>query len=119
LFGNFSYKDLEGNSVLKDDLVDRFSQEVLIPTRWSFDNIWKSMTTIYVIIMSDGWNIVMYENILPNGLGMWSFSLFFVFMQIFGNKIMLSLFTAILLENFDEDDEAKDDEEEEEAKEVE
>lgn len=55
------------------------------------------MTTIYVIIMSDGWNIIMYQNVLPNGIKWVPYSLFFVFMQIFGNKVMLSLFTAILL----------------------
>lgn len=70
---------------------------MLQPTRWSFDNIWQSMTTIYVIIMSDGWNIIMYQNVLPNGIKWVPYSLFFVFMQIFGNKVMLSLFTAILL----------------------
>ena len=80
LFGNFSYMDLDGNPVLKDDLVKRYSTEILLPTRWSFDNIWQSMTTIYVIIMSDGWNWVMYQNILPNGDGWPLFSLFFVFM---------------------------------------
>lgn len=97
LFGNFSFRDLEGNSVLKDELVERYENEILLSTRWSFDNIWQSMTSIYVIIMSDGWNWVMYDNILPNGSGWPMFSLFFVFMQVFGNKVMLSLFTAILL----------------------
>jgi len=60
LFGNLSYQDLDGNSVLKDELVDRYKTEILVPIRVSFDNIWQSMNTIYVIIMSDGWNWVMY-----------------------------------------------------------
>lgn len=97
LFGNLSYKDLDGNSVLKDELVDRHKTEILIPIRVSFDNIWQSMNTIYVIIMGDGWNYVMYENVLPRGDKWVPYCLFFVMMQILGNKIMLSLFTAILL----------------------
>jgi voltage-dependent calcium channel L type alpha-1F len=87
--------------VLKNELVERYNKEILEPTRWSFDNIWLSMNTIYVIIMGDGWNIVMYENVLPFG-GKWApYSIFFVLMQALGNKVMLSLFTAILLQNFE------------------
>lgn len=62
------------------------------------------MNSIYIIIVGDGWNWVMYENVLPFGSGWVTYSLFFVVMNVFGNNVMLSLFTAILLENF----EAKD-----------
>lgn len=42
--------------------------------------------------------------------------MFFVIIVVFGNKIMLSLFTAILLENFEA---GNDDDEEEQEKEAE
>ena len=100
-FGKYTFKDLDGQAVLKDELVERYNKEILEPIRWSFDNIWLSMNTIYVIIMSDGWNIVMYENVLPFGDKWAPYSLFFVLMQVLGTKVMLSLFTAILLQNFE------------------
>lgn len=107
LFGHYSYFDVDGNSVLKDELVERYTSEVLIPTRTSFNNIWQSMNTIYVIIVGDGWNYVMYENVLPSGNNWKIYSVFFVAMQVLGNQVMLSLFTAILLSNFEggDDDE--------------
>lgn len=71
------------------------------------------MNTIYIIIVGDGWNWVMFENILPFGAGWVIYSVFFVVMSVFGNKVMLSLFTAILLENFEakvnEEEESEDD----------
>jgi voltage-dependent calcium channel L type alpha-1D len=96
-FGKLAYRDLDGHTVLKNELVERYNKEILVPTRWSFNNIWHSMTSIYVIIMSDGWNIIMYENVLPFGMKSMPYTLFFVFVQIMGSKVMLSLFTAILL----------------------
>lgn len=82
---------------MKEELVDRYKTEILVPIRVSFNNIWQSMNTIYVIIMSDGWNWVMYQNVLPFGSKWVPYCLFFVVMQVLGNKVMLSLFTAILL----------------------
>lgn len=66
------------------------------------------MNTIYVIIMSDGWNWVMYQNVLPFGPKWVPYCLFFVCMQVLGNKVMLSLFTAILLQNFEGGDEEEE-----------
>lgn len=110
LFCSLAYQDLDGNAVPVSELNQRRETEILIPLRTSFDNIWQAMNSIYVIIMGDGWNWVMYENVLPFGTGWRNYAIFFVFISVFGNKVMLSLFCAILLENF----EAKNDESENE-----
>lgn len=64
-------------------------------------------------MQADGWNIVMYQNILPNYNNKWGlYSLFFVVTFVLGNKVMLSLFTAILLSNFEGGDDSEDEESE-------
>ena len=111
IFANYSYVDIEGNAILKEELAERFldPSDILIPIRTSFDNIWKSMNTIFVIMQADGWNIVMYQNILPNYNNNWPlYSLFFCVTFVLGNKVMLSLFTAILLSNFEGGDDSED-----------
>jgi len=71
------------------------------------------MNTIFVIMQADGWNIVMYQNILPNYNNNWGlYSLLFGVTFVLGNKVMLSLFTAILLSNFEGGDDSEDEESE-------
>ena len=75
--------------------------------RTSFDGIFYSLTTIFIVIIGEDWNWVMYDYIRLLGKG---YSLYFVSLMILGNTMLLSLFTAILLQNFEEKEE-KDDEE--------
>jgi hypothetical protein len=89
--------DVNGEFIMHDEIIDTYKSEVLIPTRLSFDNIYHSMNTIFVIIMGDGWNVVMYENTIGTGSNWAPYAIFFVILFTLGNKIMLSLFTAILL----------------------
>ena len=104
-FAKMSIQDLDGEFVLREEIIERYSHEILIPVRLSFDNIYLSMNTIFVIIMADGWNMVMYENIVSTGKNWAPYAIFFVILFTLGNKIMLSLFTAILLSNFEGGDE--------------
>lgn len=85
LFNNRSFMDLDGNSVPFEELNERRETEILVPLRASFDNLWKAMNTIYIIIIGDGWNWVMYENILPQSANRVLYSAFFVVLVIFGN----------------------------------
>ena len=59
-FGNDTFIDINGNIVLKNELVERYASEDLISVRSSFNNIYFAMNTVFVIIMADGWNFIMY-----------------------------------------------------------
>lgn len=65
------------------------------------------MQSVFIIIIGEDWNTVMYDHIRNNSN---IFSLYFVALLVFGNFILLSLFTAILLQNFEsnEEDECDD-----------
>lgn len=66
--------------------------------RANFDTIYWSAITVFEVLIGDSWNQVMYNCILS--VGVFS-SLFFISLILFGNIIMLNLFLAILLGNFD------------------
>jgi len=102
LFGNSSFKDMDGNIVLQKDLATRYKAEVLTPVQESFDNIIISINTIYRIMTGegDGWSDVMYKNLSPKGKNWGIYSLFFVITRAFCTNVMLSLFTAILCNSF-------------------
>lgn len=73
-----------------------FDTNGIVP-RENFDTIWEAFVTIVIIMIGDGWNIVMYYGMLSEGKG---FAIFFVTLYTFGNIIMINLFLAILLGNF-------------------
>ena len=54
--------------------------------------------TIFQVLIGDGWNDVMYLSMEAIG---WPIALYFINLILFGNVIMLNLFLAILLGNFD------------------
>ena len=67
--------------------------------RQHFDNLYWAVITVFQIMVGEGWNQVMYMAIQANG-GVLSV-LYFVGLVLFGNFIMLNLFLAILLGNFE------------------
>ena len=73
-----------------------FDSNGMVP-RENFDTIWEAFITIVIIMIGDGWNIIMYYGMLSEGKG---FAIFFVTLYTFGNIIMINLFLAILLGNF-------------------
>ena len=83
--------------------------------RENFNNIGYALTSVFIVIIGEDWNWVMYLWVRAYGNGSTSSeiiaTLFFLLMMIFGNIVLFSLFTAILLRNFEGGD---DDEEEEE-----
>ena len=95
-------------------MLHRYQNEILIPVRDSFDNIFLGMNSIFIIIMADGWNWVMYDNIASFEGNRQIYSIFFVLAFTFLHSVLLSLFTAILLSNFDEDEEEDKEEDKEE-----
>ena len=69
--------------------------------RANFDTFLEAFTTIFIVLIGEDWNTVMYDHIRAMGyVGI----IFFVSLVIFGNFILLNLFLAILLKNFEEEE---------------
>lgn len=66
--------------------------------RMNFDNLFSALLTVFEVIIGENWNSVMYDHIRAVGMHA---SLYFIILVITGNIIMLNLFLAILLGNFD------------------
>ena len=86
--------------------------------RTNFNNIGFALTTVFIVIIGEDWNWVMYLWVRAYGNGSTGSeivaTLFFLLMMIFGNIVLFSLFTAILLRNFDDDNEDEEEEDKEE-----
>lgn len=66
--------------------------------RQNFDSLLVSMLTIFQVLIGDNWNYVMYDSIRSEGpIG----SLYFISLVMMGNIVMMNLFLAILLGNFE------------------
>jgi len=69
----------------------------IIP-RANFDEVHWSALTVFEIMIGENWNAVMYDHMRAAGAAS---CVYFVCLVICGNIIMLNLFLAILLGNFD------------------
>lgn len=67
--------------------------------RANFNHFLLGFTTIFIVFIGEDWNSVMYDHTRTNG---WPCIIIFIFIFIVGNLIMLNLFLAILLKNFEE-----------------
>ena len=75
--------------------------------RNNYDTLLDSLTTIFVVLIGEDWNNVMYMHYRVIG----GISLFyFLTLMIFGNIILLNLFLAILLRNFETKEDKKTEE---------
>ena len=64
----------------------------------NFNTFIEGITMIFITLTGDSWNLIMYRHIRQNyAVGL----LYFVSLVIFGRFLMLNLFLAILLKNFD------------------
>jgi len=66
--------------------------------RLNFDELPQAALTIFCILIGDGWNDIMYNGMRGQGKAS---AAYFILLVILGNVIMLNLFLAILLGNFD------------------
>lgn len=67
--------------------------------RLSFNDFRLGITTIFIVFIGEDWNSVMYDHTRSQG----SYCIIiFIVIFIVGNLIMLNLFLAILLKNFEE-----------------
>jgi hypothetical protein len=67
----------------------------------NFDTFYEALLTIFVLLTGDQWTSIMldYYRAVSQPLAL----IFFVTFMIFGQYMLLNLFLAILLQNFDED----------------
>jgi len=91
---------------------------VLHAPRENFDKISNALITVFIIILGEDWPGVMYNYVRVydvgennSGAAGWAISIFFILIFMIGNFLLLSLFVAILLQNFEDKDEDVDEEE--------
>lgn len=80
-----------------------------VQPRAHFDNLWWSFVTVFQVLTGENWNEVLYDAVEATG---GQAIVFFLLLNVVGNYLILNLFLAILLGNFDTVD---DDDEEESA----
>jgi hypothetical protein len=73
----------------------------MTPPRANFDNIFNALTTVFILIIGEDWPGVMYNYTRTFGDKGRFITLYFVAVLCIGNLMLLSLFTAILLDNFE------------------
>ena len=75
--------------------------------RENFNNIFNSLVTVFIVIAAEDWNAVMYLYVRALGFesssGRTLATFYFLALFIFGNVIMLAMFTALLLKSQDKD----------------
>ena len=80
-----------------DGDIDYEDPEAEVP-RANFDHVLWAMITVFFVMIGENWNSTMYDHM--RGTSKFA-SLYFIALVILGNIIMLNLFLAILLGNFD------------------
>merc|ERR1719326_2825660 len=68
--------------------------------RAHFDTFLWSIVTIFQILSGENWNVVMYDGMRGAG---WHSAFFFIVCVLIGNFLVLNLFLAILMSNFEEE----------------
>ena len=92
------------NDDLVSDIPRAFQDGVVMHApRENFDNIFIGLTTVFIVLIGEDWNQVMYNHARAFAeSGNTGVIIFFVSIMIIGNIMLLSLFTAILLQNFED-----------------
>jgi len=103
VFAKYCYFTQDGELVT--DVVKANEEGVMMqPPRENFENIFNAFTTVFILIIGEMWpNIMMnYTRVYTAGSFAGGFTtLYFVICIMLGNLVMLSLFTSILLDNFE------------------
>lgn len=76
-----------------------FAGRIPGPPRAHFDELHSAIITIFIVLVGENWNEVMFDT--TNAIG-WGATVYFIFLVVIGNFVMLNLFLAILLGNFEE-----------------
>lgn len=65
----------------------------------NFDNFYDAFVTVFIVLTGENWNNI-YQTYARDNFA--SSTIFFYSLIVFGQLILLNLFLAILLDNFDE-----------------
>ena len=108
--------DSEGNEIFgKDNIMAIYEsgQEMQWP-RENFNNVFSSLITVFIVIVAEDWNQVMYRYVraldADGSGGRTTALLYFIVLFIVGNTVLLALFTALLLKSQDSDVESIEEE---------
>jgi hypothetical protein len=105
LFANYCKFD-EKDEMITDIPAAYKEKKFMISPRENFDTLWNGITTVFIIIVGEDWPGVMFnyvrmeEKEVGKLTGYWNI-IYFFFVFVLGNLLLLSLFTAILLQNFE------------------
>ena len=123
LFANVALVDEDENLIYGEEAVQALyaSGDYYEFPRDNWNNVGFALTTVFILIIGEDWNWTMYQWVRAFGAGSTANEvlaiLFFIILMIVGNIVLFSVFTAILLQNFDDmnADEEEGEEEEEDA----
>ena len=101
----FAYKcRFDHDDNLIKDIKSEYAHGVkTFPPRENFETIFDALTTVFIVIIGEDWQHVMYKFVRALSVNA---AWYFVVVFVMGNFMLLSLFTAILLSNFDDIGEA-------------
>ena len=85
--------------VLDSELGEALPEGAEAP-RNNFNGLLHAFTTVFVVFIGDDWNSIMYEHIRVTGEATFAY---FISLFIIGNLILMNLFLASLLSNFEAD----------------
>eukprot|EP00004_Rigifila_ramosa_P026090 TRINITY_DN7990_c0_g1_i1.p1 TRINITY_DN7990_c0_g1~~TRINITY_DN7990_c0_g1_i1.p1 ORF type:complete len:1641 (-),score=380.66 TRINITY_DN7990_c0_g1_i1:246-4454(-) len=76
--------------------------------RGNFENMWQSFLSLFQVVTGENWTDLLFESMrVSHGLSQAVVVAFFLTFYAFTNFILLNLFIAVILENFELDDEEK------------
>ena len=112
LFANTCRFDENSGNLIMDVIKETEKGTLIVSPRDNFDTIGNALTTVFILILGEDWPGIMYNYVRVYGdAGHWVVPYFIIVFSA-GNLMLLSLFTAILLQNFeggeDDDDEEED-----------
>ena len=122
LFANMALVDGDENLIYGEEKVHALyaSDAYYTFPRDNWNNVGFALTTVFILIIGEDWNWTMYTWVRAygagSGLAEFIAIFFFIFLMVIGNIVLFSVFTAILLQNFegggDEGGDESDEEEE-------
>jgi Ion transport protein len=92
--------ELFANRALIDPDTNKVDPVTGVTPLQNFDTFLNSFSVVFILLTNDGTSAIYYNHY--RAVGAAQATVFFVLVVIVGQKVILNLFVAILLENFDE-----------------
>jgi Ion transport protein len=84
-----------------------------IPPLNNFETLYNATTTVFAVMMNDNWHSIMFEYYKSKGVAAQAY---FIITIIVLNTMMMNLFLALILENFENETRNHDNKDDEEIK---